>query len=227
MKTALVTGTKMGVGNGLVSRLLSLGYKVIATSRDPIFVFENRKNFGWDDNVSIDYLDLTDITSIEALCHKYRDVTIDLLIHNAGGGSYSGGDEKIFDSLVYSTSLNISGPAHLTNLLLKNLQKSDNPTVIFISSFAGKNPYPGDISYCVSKNAVSQLAKICRMELQNKGIKVTEIMPASINTREDNPNVTHLNVEDMVNAIIWVSELPKHCNIDLIEISEVRTRKNI
>ncbi len=228
MKTAIVTGTKLGVGNGLVTRLSSLGYHVIATSRDPNFLILNKENFGWGVNVDIEHLDLSDKGSIDKLYSKYKDIQLDLLVNNAAGGSFYEKDgENLFDSFSYSTSLNIGGPSYLTKLFKNNLKKSDNPTVVFISSFAAKYPYPGDVTYCVSKHGVSYLSEIFRIEMSPMNIKVTEIRPASINTREDNPNMSHLNVEDIVNTIIWVSEMPKHCNIDLIEISEIRTRKHI
>lgn len=228
MKNALITGTKLGVGNGLVSKLSSLGYTVIATSRDPEYLKMNKNNFGWGNNVFIEKLDLSDITSIESLHNKYKDIEIDLLVNNAAGGSFYEKDgDNLFNSFEYANSLNVGGPAYLTKLFSNNLKKSKNPTVIFISSFAGKYSYPGDITYCISKNGVSKLAQIFRMELSSLNIKVTEILPASINTREDNPNFSHLNIEDVVNTVLWIAEMPPHCNIDIIEMSEIRTRKHI
>jgi NADP-dependent 3-hydroxy acid dehydrogenase YdfG len=124
-------------------------------------------------------------------------------------------------------SLNISGPALLNKLFIDNLKQSDNPTIVFISSIAGKHPYPGDMTYCLAKNGVSKLAEIFRIELFNSNVKVTEIRPASIATREDNPNMFHLKIDDMVNAVEWVFNMPSHCSIDLIEISEIRSRRFI
>ena len=228
MKTALVTGTKLGVGKGLVSKLSSLGYNVIATSRDPNFLINNKQNFGWGDNVFIEQLDLSDISSVDSLYKKYQNSTIDLLVNNAAGGSfYEGNGVNLFDAFTYAGSVNVGGPAYLTKLFLNNLKQSENSTVIFISSFAGHYPYPGDITYCVSKSGVSSLAQVFRLELPPMNIKVTEIRPSSINTRPDNPNMSHLEIEDIVNTIVWVSEMPKHCNIDIVELSEIRTRKHI
>lgn len=228
MKTALVTGTKIGVGNSLVKQLSSLGYEVIATSRDPQHLIKNKSSFGWGDNVFIEHLEMSDEVSIKKLYDKYSDKKIDLIVNNAAGGSYyEDGNENLFETFVYSSSLNVGGPAYLTKLFVNNLKKSDNATVIFISSFASKYPYPGDITYCVSKGAVSTLSQIFRMELSPLNIKVTEINPSSIKTRLDNPNFSHLEVQDIVDTIVWVAGMPKHCNIDLIEMSEIRTRKHI
>jgi NADP-dependent 3-hydroxy acid dehydrogenase YdfG len=83
------------------------------------------------------------------------------------------------------------------------------------------------MTYCLSKNGVSKLSEIFRIELFNTNIKVTEIRPASINTRDENPNLFHLNTDDIVNTIDWVFNMPSHCSIDLIEMSEIRTRRFI
>ena len=228
MKTVLVTGTKLGVGNGLVSKLSSLGYEVIATSRDANYLLNNKDNFNWGENVHIEHLDLSKLDSIKTLHEKYKNKKIDLLVNNAAGGSfYEENGENVFESFEYASSLNIGGPAYLTKLFINNLKQSDNPTVIFISSFAGKYPYSGDITYCVSKGAVSTMAQVFRIELAPMNIKVTEIIPSSINTRDDNPNFSHLTVEDLINTILWIFNMPKHCNIDMIEMSEIRTRKYI
>lgn len=226
MKTVLITGTTLGVGNALVTKFSNLGYTVIATSRDPNSLMNNKSKFGWSHNVFIEHLELSKKESIINLYEKYKNTKIDLIVNNAGGGNQNWSHD-LFESFSYSTSLNIIGPAFLNKLFLENLKRSENPTIIFISSFAGKYPYPGDISYCLSKNAVSKLAEIFRIELFNTNIKVTEIRPASINTRENNPNHVHLNVEDIINTIEWVFDMPPHCNIDIIEMSELRTRKYI
>ena len=226
MKTALVTGTKLGVGNALVTELSKRGYRVIATSRDPNYLIQNREKNGWGEEVLIEKLDLSDIDSIENLYNKYKDIDLDLLVNNAAGGSYyESSPEGLFNTFEYASLLNVVGPAHLTKLFLNNLKRSQNPTVVMISSFAGKYFYAGDITYSVSKSAVSAMAEVLRIEFMNSNVKVTEIRPASINTRPDNPNINHMDTSNVVEAIMWVSEVPKSCNIDLVEMSPIFCKK--
>lgn len=224
-KTALVTGTSLGVGNSLVTKLYNDGYTVIATSRNPEHLIKNKESFGWGDEVLIEHLDLTDIESIKLLYSKYKDISLDLLINNAAGGSYNEGEHELFEAFEHALLLNTAGPAHLTKLFLNNLKRSQNPTVVMISSFAGKYFYAGDITYSVSKSAVSAMAEVLRIEFMHSNVKVTEIRPASINTRPDNPNLNHMDTSNVVDSIIWVSEMPKNCNIDLIEMSPIFCKK--
>jgi len=222
MKTAIVTGVTLGVGNALVNKLSELNYNVIATSRYP----ENIKNI-WGDNVKIEHLDLTDKKSIEDLHQKYKDTQIDLIVNNAAGGSYREG-EDLYSIFIKAHSINVIGPALLNKLFSKNLSNSENPSIIFISSFAGKYPYAGDITYCNSKSALSNLAETLRIEYgPGLKIKVTEIRPSRINTRESHYGEAEfsMSVDDIVNTIVWISEMPRYCNIDLVEMSPIFAKK--
>lgn len=226
MKTAIVTGVSLGVGNALVNKLSDLGYKVIATTRYP-----EKKPCGpsgpWGDNVTVEYLDLEERKSIEDLYEKYKDTQIDLIVNNAAGGGYSD-EEDLYDIFKKAYSINVIGPALLNKLFKENLSNSENPLIVFLSSFAGKYPYAGDITYCNSKSAVSSLAEILRIEYsQGLKIRVTEIRPSSINTREEyfKEKGYSMSSEDIVNAIIWISEMSRYCNIDLIEMSPLFTKK--
>jgi NADP-dependent 3-hydroxy acid dehydrogenase YdfG len=58
-------------------------------------------------------------------------------------------------------------------------------------------------------------------------IRVTEIRPSSINTRESHfrEKEFSMSVEDIADAIAWVAEMPRYCNIDLIEMSPLFAKK--
>lgn len=215
MKTAIVTGTRHGVGRKTVNDLVDNGYKVIATSRN----INNIKDLE-SENVKIEELDLTNFEQIKYFYEKYKDITLDLLVNNAAGGI----DPTTLvnsnpESFTLAYSLNVSGPMYLTRLFVKNLQDSENSTVIFISSFAGRYPYIGQASYCNSKKAVSGLSELFRLEYSGYGIKVTEICPASINTYKDQVKPIALESEDLSSAVLWISSMPKRCNINYVEIA--------
>lgn len=221
MKTAIVTGTTLGVGRKTVTELSNMGYKVIATSRDP----ERIKDLE-SENVYVEKLDTTNFNEIKALYEKYKDITLDILVNNAAGAvdatNLVNEDPNNFTK---SYMLNVSGPMYLTKLFTNNLAKSENSTVIFISSFAGKYLYTGQSNYTNSKSAVSNLADLFRLEYAPLNIKVTEICPATINTREDQRRDIAMTSEDIVSAIIWVCGMPKHCNINFIEMAPTLSRK--
>jgi NADP-dependent 3-hydroxy acid dehydrogenase YdfG len=215
MKKAIVTGVSGGVGNLLAHTLCNNGYFVIGTSRNP----EAIKNLNHE-NIKVERLDLLDEESINSFYNRYKDEAIDLIVNNASCAGIDGAKHLSSETpknFLHSYMVNVAVPMYLSKLFIPNLKKSDNATIIFISSFAKKHFYAGGGNYATSKLSISGLAKLFRLELSHFKVKVTEICPAAINTHQHNDGA--LEAEDIVDAILWISKLPQRCNIDLIEIS--------
>lgn len=221
MKTAIVTGASKGVGYEACRTLSNNGYRVIAVSRD----FERMKSLV-SENVEIYKMDITNFIEIEKFFQKYKDISLDLLVNNAGGGS---NPTRIInespENFNYAYSLNVSGPMYLSKLFTDNLSKSENPTIIFVSSLGGKVAYVGGGNYTNAKRAVGGLVDTMRLEYPNYGIKVTEICPGTIDTVDGEKRDIALTAEDMARAITWVAELPKHVNINYLELNHISSRR--
>jgi NADP-dependent 3-hydroxy acid dehydrogenase YdfG len=221
VKTAIVTGASKGVGYEACRTLSNNGYRVIAVSRD----FERMKSLV-SENVEIYKMDITNFIEIEKFFQKYKDISLDLLVNNAGGGS---NPTRIInespENFNYAYSLNVSGPMYLSKLFTDNLSKSENPTIIFVSSLGGKVAYVGGGNYTNAKRAVGGLVDTMRLEYPNYGIKVTEICPGTIDTVDGEKRDIALTAEDMARAITWVAELPKHVNINYLELNHISSRR--
>lgn len=217
MKVAIVTGASKGVGRATALLLSNSGYHVIAVSRNINSLKEIES-----DNIEIYQLDLTDYKSIDKFYSKYKSMTVDLLVNNAGGGA---SPSMIIDespqNFNYSFSLNVSGPMYLSKLFTKNMQKSNNPTIIFISSLGGRFAYRGGGNYTNAKRAVSGLVDTMRLEYPGYGIKVTEICPGSIDTVYGEKRDIALKDTDLADAVLWVSNLPNYVNINYIEMNHI------
>lgn len=216
MKTAIVTGASKGVGKATVKLLEKNNYKVIALSRN----IDAMKDIE-SENVEINKIDITDESQIKSFFNKYKDIELDLLVNNAGGGA---GPTNIINENMsnFRTAydINVSGPMYLSQLFVPCLKKSDSPTIIFITSICGKVPYIGGGNYSNAKRGQMALIDTMRIEFPEYGIKVTEICPGTIDTqieRKDNA----LTAEDMAEAIRWTASLPKHVNINHIDISHI------
>ncbi len=220
MKTAIVTGASKGVGLATVKRLSENGYKVIAVSRDLSKVSKLVS-----DNVEVYSLDVTDSKAIEGFFEKYKDITLDLLVNNAGGGS---GPTNIInetmDNFRRAYDINVSGPMYLSQLFVPCMEKSDSPTIVFITSFGGKVPYRGGGNYTNAKRGERGLIETMRLEFPQFGIKITEICPATIDTQEQKRDQA-LTAEDLAEAIYWVGSLPSHVNINEIELCHINSSK--
>jgi len=220
LKTAIVTGASKGVGLATVKLLSENGYKVIAVSRNLSKVSELVS-----DNVEVYSLDITNSEEIKAFYEKYKDITLDLLVNNAGGGS--GPTHLInetMDNFRRAYDINVSGPMYLSQLFVPAMKKSESATIIFITSLCGKTPYRGGGNYSNAKRGEMALVDTMRMEFPEYGIKVTEVCPGTIDTQVEKKD-NALTAEDLAESIRWVGSLPKHFNINHLELSHINNNK--
>lgn len=220
MKTAIVTGASKGVGYATVKLLSENGYKVIAVSRDI-----DKLSTLLSDNVEIYKLDITQENQIKDFFEKYKNITLDLLVNNAGGGA---GPTYIINETMenFRTAydINVSGPMYLSQLFVPCMKKSESATIIFITSLCGKVPFRGGGNYSNAKRGEMALIDTMRMEFPEYGIKVTEICPGTIDTQLEKKEIS-LTAEDMAETIRWVGSLPKHMNINHLEVSHIFNNK--
>jgi NADP-dependent 3-hydroxy acid dehydrogenase YdfG len=220
MKTAIVTGASKGVGYETVKVLSQNGYKVIAVSRN----LSNLSEIA-SDNIETYSLDITDEKAIKAFYEKYKDITLDLLVNNAGGGA---GPTYLINETMENFrrayDINVSGPMYLSQLFVPSMKNSESPTIIFVTSLCGKVPYRGSGNYSNAKRGEMGLIDTMRMEFPAYGIKVTEVCPGTIDTQLEKKD-NALTAADMAETIRWVGSLPKHVNINHIEISHINNNK--
>ena len=220
MKTAIVTGASRGVGYATVKLLSQNGYRVIAVSRNLSKLSELQ-----DDNIETYSLDITNSQEIKAFFEKYKDISLDLLVNNAGGGaSPTKIIHETMDNFRTAYDINVSGPMYLSQLFVPCLQKSESPTIIFVTSLSGKIPFRGGGNYSNAKRGEMALVDTMRMEFPEYGIKVTEICPGTIDTQEESKPYS-LTAEDIAEAIRWVGSLPKHFNVNHLEVSNIFNSK--
>lgn len=216
MKTAIVTGASKGVGRATVKLLSNSGYRVIAVSRN----LEKMKDL-ISENVEIYGLDITQSEKIQEFYEQYKDMTLDLLVNNAGGGS---GPTRIIQETMQNFriayDINVSGPMYLSQLFVPCMERSESPTIIFISSIGGNVPYISGGNYTNAKRGQIGLIETMRLEFPAHNIKITEICPGTIDTQEEK-KYQALTAEDLAQSILWVSSLPSHFNVNSLNISHI------
>ena len=216
MKTAIVTGASKGVGRATVKLLSNSGYRVIAVSRN----LEKMKDL-ISENVEIYGLDITQSEKIQEFYEQYKDMTLDLLVNNAGGGS---GPTRIIQEIMQNFriayDINVSGPMYLSQLFVPCMERSESPTIIFISSIGGNVPYISGGNYTNAKRGQIGLIETMRLEFPAHNIKITEICPGTIDTQEEK-KYQALTAEDLAQSILWVSSLPSHFNVNSLNISHI------
>jgi NAD(P)-dependent dehydrogenase (short-subunit alcohol dehydrogenase family) len=178
-KVALITGASSGIGQTTARRLQQAGLIVYAAARRVDRLAELVPS-----GVHTVALDVTEDDSTmkavdEILAAEGR---IDVLVNNAGYGSYGALEEVPMAEARAQIEVNLFGLAHLTQLVLPAMRAQGNGTVINISSMGGRFATPLGSWYHASKFAVEGLSDAMRLELRRFGINVVLIEPGLIRT---------------------------------------------
>jgi NAD(P)-dependent dehydrogenase (short-subunit alcohol dehydrogenase family) len=106
---------------------------------------------------------------------------IDCLVNNAGIAGPTGRVEEIApEEWDRTLAVNITGQFNCARLGVPHLRKSGNPSMINLSSAAGRFGFPLRSPYAASKWAVIGLTKTLAMELGEFGIRVNAIQPGPV-----------------------------------------------
>jgi len=178
-KVALITGASSGIGFETTRLLATKGYAVYAAARRVDKMQELEKS-----GVRILKMDVTDEQSMVEGVNKIlaAEKRIDVLVNNAGYGSYGALEEVPLSEARYQFEVNIFGMARLTQLVLPTMRQQHSGKIINISSIGGKIGEPHGTWYHATKFAVEGLSDSLRMELKQFGIDVVIIEPGAIIT---------------------------------------------
>jgi NAD(P)-dependent dehydrogenase (short-subunit alcohol dehydrogenase family) len=176
-KTALVTGASSGIGEETVKGLLAAGYIVYAGARrvDRMKPLEAA-------GARVLSLDVTADASMTSTVGTILRETgqIDVLVNNAGYGSYGALEDVPLAEARRQFDVNIFGLARLTQLVLPTMRAQRSGRIVNISSVGGKLGEPFGSWYHATKFAVEGLSDSLRMELRQFGIDVVVIQPGAI-----------------------------------------------
>ncbi|HVT64132.1 MAG TPA: oxidoreductase [Mycobacteriales bacterium] len=177
--TALVTGASSGIGEETARELHKRGFTVYAAARR-VERMEGLKA----DGIKVLKMDVTDEKSVKAGIATIIKETgrVDVLVNNAGYGSYGSIEDVPISEAKYQFDVNIFGLALVTQLVLPHMREARSGRIINISSIGGRIYEPLGGWYHATKFAVEGLSDSMRLELNPFGIKVVVIEPAGIRT---------------------------------------------
>jgi NAD(P)-dependent dehydrogenase (short-subunit alcohol dehydrogenase family) len=135
-----------------------------------------------------------------------------VLIHSAGilglKVPLAGYPAEVWDEVIH---LNLTVPFLLTKALLPVLRKGERPSVVFVSSGAGRKGHGGWGAYSVSKFGVEGLTQVWADELRQEGIRVNSVNPGGTSTRmralaypEEDPQ-TLPTPDDIAPVFVWLA----------------------
>ncbi|KEO72693.1 oxidoreductase [Anditalea andensis] len=175
-KTVLVTGASAGIGRATALLLVEKGFNVYGAARR-IERMDDLKGLG----VTPVALDLADDKSMVLAVHQIMKEAggIDVLINNAGFGSYGAIEDVSMDDARYQLEVNVMGAMRLAQLVLPKMRGQGQGKIINISSVGGKVAMPMGGWYHASKFALEALSDSMRMEVKPFGIAVIVVEPGA------------------------------------------------
>ncbi|HEX7740653.1 MAG TPA: oxidoreductase, partial [Marmoricola sp.] len=178
-KVALVTGGSSGIGECTAQELLKAGFTVYAVARRV-----DRMQALADAGVHTFAMDVTDDASMVAGIERIIDEhgRIDVLVNNAGYGSYGAVEDVTLDEAKRQFDVNVFGLARLIQLVTPHMRDQRSGRIINISSIGAHFYEPFGAWYHATKFAVNGLSDSLRLELHPFGIDVITIEPAGIIT---------------------------------------------
>lgn len=238
-KIALITGATSGIGEATAHELAKRGINLIITGRR-----EERL-----ESVKREILTINPTIKVLCLCFDVRDRAtttlainsletqwrnIDILVNNAGLASglehIDTGDFEDWDRMI---DTNIKGVLNVTKAVSQLMIERGEGHIVNIGSTAGTQVYENGAVYCASKHAMHALSQGMRIDLLKHGIKVSEVRPGMVETefsvvrfhgdqsRAEGvyKGLEPLTPQNIAEIIGWIVTLPKHMNINDIEVT--------
>jgi len=232
--TVLITGATAGFGEAMARRFVHDGHRVIAAGRRAGRLDALAHELG--DALLAFPLDMADAAAIAALPGSLPEGwrAVDVLVNNAGLalGTAPAFQASLEDWNTMVTT-NVTGLIRLTHAILPGMVARDQGHVVNISSAAATYPYPGGNVYGATKAFVTQFSLNLKADLIGTGVRVTNLEPGLVGGSEFSQvryggdaekavavyaNITPLSPQDIAEAVAWVISLPRHVNINRMEM---------
>lgn len=184
-KTVWITGASSGIGKALARRFSKENANIILSSRN-ISELKILKSEIESEHckVEIEALDLIKQESFNEIVSRIvkKFGTIDLLINNGGISQRSLVEETDLSVDRKLMEVNFFGTVALTKAVLPIMLKQGGGQISVVTSVVGKFGFPLRSAYSASKHALQGFFDTLRAETQDRGIKVSIIIPGRIKT---------------------------------------------
>ncbi len=229
-KIALITGATSGIGEATARIFSDHGIDLIICGRREKRLKSLKAKLSLKVKVHTLTFDVRDKDTvfqiIEDLPEDWKK--IDILVNNAGNAhGFDPIHEGSIDDWESMIDINVKGLLYVSKAVLPGMVERRSGHVVNIGSIAGKEVYPNGNVYCASKYAVDAINTGMRLDLNQYGIKVSQINPGLVDTefsevrfkgdKQRSKSVyngmTPLTGDDIADLILFVVTRPAHVNI--------------
>lgn len=183
-KASIVTGASKGIGYGIAEAIARAGGDVVICARDESAVREAA--------AALDQVGEGRVVGVPCDMRRHDDVKqlvartietfgkVDVLVNNAGVGGYAPMGELQPEVWHQIIETNLNGVYYACHEVIPYMIQQGEGWIINIGSLAGKNPFAGGAAYNASKFGLLGFSEAMMLDLRHKGIRVSCIMPGSV-----------------------------------------------
>ena len=181
-----MTGGTKGIGRGIAAALARAGTDICISARheqEIVAAVAELSEIG-EGRVTGAVCDVRDYDEVKALFdHTVMEFGgVDILINNAGIGIFVPVEDMSPEDFRAVLETNLFGVFYCCHEAIPLLKKRGGGYIINISSLAGTNAHPQMAAYNASKFGLNGFSEALMQEVRHDGIKVSYIMPGSVNT---------------------------------------------
>ncbi|GJM15219.1 MAG: NAD(P)-dependent oxidoreductase [Thermodesulfobacteriota bacterium] len=184
-KIALITGGSKGIGKGIAEAYLKQGAEVIICGRDEADLMatgDELKEFGQINYVVCDIAKLSDVNNLADQIEAVK-IKLDILVNNASilgvRSPIIEYPEDVWQEVIH---VNLNAQFFITKALLPLLLKSENASIINVSSSVGRKGKGNWGAYAASKFGVEALTQVLADELEDTNVRVNSVNPGGTRT---------------------------------------------
>ena len=179
----LITGASGGFGTEFTRQLLQASSRLILSDIDAEKLSSQattiQQEITTGEIIACFAEDLSNVQGCNNLYQRVKalNVTVDILINNAGIGLFGRTDEVPVDEWEKLMQVNLLSPMRLTTLFTKDMIDRQQGHIVNISSLAGWVAIPGMAYYGTSKFGLRGFSEALYQELKAYNVKVTAVYP--------------------------------------------------
>ena len=240
-KTVLITGASSGIGKACAIEFAKQKANLILAARRLDRLKKLSDELAKEYQIKVKCLEV-DVRNFDDVQNKFNSLEskwkqVDILVNNAG---LAKGLEKIFEGKLSDwdemIDTNIKGLLNVTRVVSPEMVERQIGHIINIGSTAGHEVYTFGNVYSATKFAVKSLTQSFRLDMLDKGIKVSSVDPGMVQTEFSKvrfsgdeqraeqvyKGIQPLSPVDVAEAVVFCSTRPANVNINEIILTPIQ-----
>jgi serine 3-dehydrogenase len=240
-KIVFITGASSGIGEACAREFAKLKANIILAARRVDRLKKLADELEKEYQIKVNYLEF-DVRDFDDVQNKFNSLEtywkqIDILVNNAG---LAKGLEKVYEGKLSDwdemIDTNLKGLLNVTRVISPIMVERQSGQIINIGSTAGHEVYTYGNVYSATKFAVKSLTQSFRLDMLDKGIKVSSVDPGMVYTEFSKvrfsgdeskaeqvyKGITPLSPCDVAEAVVFCATRPINVNINEVILTPIQ-----